>query len=271
MVLTYFGVVATPRTRYARASGVSIAYQVLGDGPIDLVWEPPWISNIELSWEEPSFNRFLRRLASFSRLILFDRRNTGSSDRASNPPSFEEQVDDLRSVMDEVGSERAALVGASEGGSQCVMFAATYPERVTALVLYGTNACYRWTEETPWGRTDEQLTRLLNALKANWGTPVGLRGFAPSRAEDEEFKDWWARLLRLGASPEAAIANLQVAFAIDVRSVLPAVRVPTLVIHRTGDQVVRVEQGRYLAEKIPSYNQMLWMLDPLKGATYPPS
>src|SRR5579884_438411 len=126
---------SAPQTRYARGSGVSIAYQVVGSGPVDAVWAPPWISNIELFWEEPSCARFLRRLASFSRLILFDRRNTGSSDRTSKAPSFEELVDDLRSVLDEVGSERVALIGASEGGSQCVMFAATYPERVKALVL----------------------------------------------------------------------------------------------------------------------------------------
>jgi len=243
--------VRAPETRYAKGSGASIAYQVLGDGPIDLVWSPPFISNIELFWEEPSMAHFLQRLASFSRLILFDRRNTGSSDRTKGAPSFEELVDDLRSVLDAVGSERAALVGASEGGSHCVMFAATYPERVKALVLYGTNACFRWTEETPWGWTDKNLDLLLSQVKTDWGTAVGVDAFAPSRAGDERFREWWAKLLRLGVSPEGALANLQVVFAIDVRSVLPAVRVPTLVIHRTGDRIVRVQHGRYLAEKIP--------------------
>jgi pimeloyl-ACP methyl ester carboxylesterase len=159
--LTYPVVVAAPVTRYAKQSGVSIAYQVLGEGPIDVIWEPPWVSNIELYWEEPGAAWFLNRLASFSRLVMFDRRNTGSSDRTAQPPSFEEQVDDLRAVMDAVGSTRAALVGASEGGSQCAMFAATYPERVSALVLYGTNACFRWTRDTPWGWTDENLQMLL--------------------------------------------------------------------------------------------------------------
>lgn len=243
--------VAAPMTRYTKRSGLSIAYQVLGDGPIDLIWEPPWISNIELYWEEPAASRFLRRLASFSRLIMFDRRNTGSSDRTAAPPSFEEQVDDLRAVMEEVGSQRAALVGASEGGSQCVMFAATYPERVIALVLYGTNACFRWTDETPWGWTEQVRERLLQELGETWGTAVGIEAFAPSRAGEARFREWWARTLRLGASPEAAIANLKVAFAVDVRAVLPTVRVPTLVIHRTGDRMVSVENGRYLAEKIP--------------------
>jgi pimeloyl-ACP methyl ester carboxylesterase/class 3 adenylate cyclase len=242
---------SAPQTRYAKRSGVAIAYQVLGDGPVDVVWEPPWISNIELYWEEPSASHFLNRLASFSRLIMFDRRNTGSSDRSGMAPSLEEQVDDLRAVMDEVSSERAALVGASEGGSQCVMFAATYPERVSALVLYGTNACFGWSEETPSGWTEKNRAMLLENVRKNWGTALGIEAFAPSRAEDENFREWWARLLRLGASPDAAIANLHVAFAVDVRAVLPAVRVPTLVIHRTEDRMVRVENGRYLAEKIP--------------------
>ena len=142
------------RTQFARSGEAHIAYQVVGDGPFDLVYEPPWISNIELYWEEPSAARFLERLASFSRLIMFDRRNTGSSDRTTNPPSFEEQVDDLGAVMDAAGSERAALLGASEGGSQCAMFAAAHPDRTIALVLYGTNATLRWTPETPWGWKD---------------------------------------------------------------------------------------------------------------------
>ncbi|MEE8347769.1 MAG: adenylate/guanylate cyclase domain-containing protein, partial [Dehalococcoidia bacterium] len=235
-----------PETRYAKSGDVNIAYQVVGDGPLDLVWAPGWLSHLECDWEEPSLARFLHRLASFSRLIMLDKRGTGLSDRAVGIPTLEERMDDVRAVMDAVGSERAALMGFSEGGPMCTLFAATYPERTSALVLYGSFS--RVTEVQP---SPEQLQPFLDAMERTWGQEDRFTQFAPSRADDPHFKQWWARRQRLAGSPGAAVALARMNLEIDISHILPAIRVPTLVLHRTGDRVVAVERGRIIAEKIP--------------------
>ncbi len=238
----------TPETRYAKSGDVNIAYQVVGDGPFDLVWVPGWVSHLEHDWDEPSSARFLNRLASFSRLIRLDKRGTGLSDRVSPAelPTLEERMDDVRAVMDAVGSERAALLGASEGGSLGALFAATYPERTTALVLYAANARHPAHDLTA-----EQLQPILDAFERSWGQGMALPMWAPSRADDPQLKEWGARFERLGASPGAAVALFRMAAAIDIRHVLPAIRVPTLILHRTGDQALPVMDSRYMAEQIP--------------------
>jgi class 3 adenylate cyclase len=243
-----------PETRYARTSdGVSIAYSVVGDGPRDLVWVPGWVSHLEVAWEEPTLARFYERLATFSRLILFDKRGTGLSDRVpeSHLPTLETRMDDLRSVCDAVGSDRAALLGMSEGGPLSILFAATYPARTTALILIGGYARRQQTPDYPWGSSSEEFAAFQEEIARGWGGPVGLDARAPSRAADPRFRETWARYLRLGASPAAVAALVEMNAEIDVRSVLPTVRVPTLVLHRTGDRASRVGGGRYVAEHIP--------------------
>ncbi len=240
-----------PETRYARSGDVNIAYQVVGDGPFDLVFVMGWVSHLEYFWAEPSFARFLRRLASFSRLILFDKRGTGLSDRVTALPTLEQRMDDVRAVMDAVGSERAALLGVSEGGPMCSLFAATYPEKTLALVMIGTYARRVFAPDYPWAPTVEQREAFFEEIQRDWGGPVGLEDRAPSRLHDKAFRDWWATYIRMGASPGAAVALTRMNADIDVRGVLPSVRVPTLVLHRTGDATLKVEEGRYVASQIP--------------------
>ena len=242
---------ARPETRYARSGDINIAYQVLGDGPIDLVYVPGWVTNIDYSWEEPSLARYYRRLASFSRLILFDKRGTGLSDQTAKLPTLEQRMDDVRAVMDAVGSERAALFGASEGGNMSILFAATYPERTSALVTLGIFANRIWDPEYPWAPTPEERQKWYDLLEQEWGGVVDLPTLAPSVANDERFRQWWASFLRLSASPGAALALARTNTQIDVRHILPAIRVPTLVLHRTGDLDVKVEEGRFIAARIP--------------------
>jgi pimeloyl-ACP methyl ester carboxylesterase len=242
-----------PETMYARSGDVNIAYQVIGDAPIDLVFVMGWVSHLEYFWREPTFARFLLRLASFARLILFDKRGTGLSDRVplNELPTLEQRMDDVRAVMDAVGSERAALCGVSEGGPMCSLFAATYPEKTLALVMIGTYAKRIRDDEYPWAPTTEQRQHFFDEMREQWGGPVGLEERAPSVAADPEFRDWWATYLRMGASPGAALALTQMNAEIDVRQVLPSVHVPTLVIHRSEDRCLKVEEGRYVAERIP--------------------
>jgi len=242
-----------PETMYARSGDVNIAYQVIGDAPLDLVFVMGWVSHMEYFWREPRFARFLLRLASFSRLILFDKRGTGLSDRVpiNQLPTLEQRMDDVRAVMDAVGSERAALCGVSEGGPMCSLFAATYPEKTLALVMIGTYAKRIRDAEYPWGSTQEQREQFFEVMRKQWGGPVGIDERAPSVAHDPEFRDWWATYLRMGASPGAALALTQMNAEIDVRNVLPSIRVPSLVIHRSEDQCLKVEEGRFVAERIP--------------------
>jgi class 3 adenylate cyclase len=240
-------------TRYARSGEVSIAYQVVGDGPFDLVYVPGFVSNIELMWEEPGLARFLERLASFSRLILFDKRGTGLSDPVPNDglPTLEERMDDVRAVMDAVGSERAALLGHSEGGNMCVLFSATHPERTTALLLVGSYAKRIRSEDYPWAPTVEERAREIEETEATWGSPEAFRALAPSKENDPDFQRWIGRYLRQSASPKAAAALLRMNTQIDVRNVLPTIGVPTLLLYRTHDADVHVDEGRYIAERIP--------------------
>ncbi len=242
-----------PETMYARSGDVNIAYQVIGDAPLDLVFVMGWVSHLEYFWQEPSFARFLQRLASFSRLILFDKRGTGLSDRVpiNQLPTLEQRMDDVRAVMDAVGSERAALCGVSEGGPMCSLFAATYPEKTLALVMIGTYAKRIRDEEYPWGPTAEEREHFFEVMRNEWGGPVGIDERAPSVANDPKFRDWWATYLRMGASPGAAVALTQMNAEIDVRNVLPSIRVPSLIIHRTDDQCLKVEEGRFVADRIP--------------------
>jgi class 3 adenylate cyclase/pimeloyl-ACP methyl ester carboxylesterase len=242
-----------PDTRYARSGGTHIAFQVTGSGPIDLVVVPGWVSNIDALWEHPASSRFLGRLASFSRLILFDKRGTGLSDRVNDAdlPTLEQRMDDVRAVMDAAGSERAAVFGYSEGGPMSVLFAATHGDRTIALICYGTYAKREWSPDYPWAPTREARQRWLGMLESEWGGVTDLAEMAPSAADDPEFRAWWSAYQRRSASPSAAIALGRMNTKIDVRDVLPAVRVPTLILHRTGDRDAHVEEGRFIAGRIP--------------------
>lgn len=240
-----------PETHYADSDGVSIAYQVYGDGPVDFVLVPGFVSHVELLTEDPTTARFFRRLTTFSRLLVFDKRGQGLSDRPGRPPTLEESMDDLRAVIQAAGFERPAILGISEGGPMSTLYAATYPDEISALVLFGTFARMVETDGFPHGISDEQLDKWGSVVRRDWGSPVALDIWAPSRVGDGEFERWWARLLRQGTSPAGAIALMDLYREMDVRSILPAVDVPTLVLHRTGDRMISVDQGRYLAESIP--------------------
>ncbi len=242
-----------PEVRYARSGDVNIAYQILGNGELDLVFVMGWVSHLDWFWKEPSFARFLKRLASFARLIIFDKRGTGLSDRVPHDqlPSLEQRLDDVRAVMDAVGSERAILLGVSEGGPMCSLFAATYPQKTIALVMIGSYARRLRAPDYPWGPTEVQHQAFLDDISKNWGGPVGIAARAPSQANNKTFANWWATYLRMGASPGAALALTKMNAQFDVRPILKAIQVPTLVLHRTGDRCLQVEEGRYLAEQIP--------------------
>ncbi len=242
-----------PKTRYARSGDLHIAYQVIGEGPLDLVLVMGWVSHVELAWEEPALAAFLRRLASFSRLIIFDKRGTGLSDRVPNDqlPTLEARMDDVRAVMDAVGSERAALFGFSEGGNMSALFAATYPERTAALVMFGTFAKRQWSADYPWAPTREEREKTFALIEREWGNLTDVKHYAPSKADDPVFAEQIATYFRRSASPGAAVALLRMNTEIDIRAVLPAIRVPTLVLHRTGDRDANVEEGRWIASQIP--------------------
>jgi DNA-binding winged helix-turn-helix (wHTH) protein/alpha-beta hydrolase superfamily lysophospholipase len=243
---------AVPKTRYALSGDVHVAYQVLGQGPIDLVYVPGWITHLEYAWQQPRVAHFLRRLAALSRLILFDKRGTGLSDRVPEYPTLQDRMDDVRAVMQAVGSERAAVFGMSEGGQMAILFAATYPERTLALALYATFAKRVWSPDYPWAPTPEKRQRWMDLLKADWGGKTDLDTLAPSVAHDPAFIAWWGTYLRLGASPGAAQSLARFNTQTDIRAVLPAISVPTLVLHRTGDLDVNIEEARYLASHIPA-------------------
>ena len=241
----------TPETRYAKSGTVSIAYQVIGESPLDLVITPGFVSHLEYRWEEPGVARFLRRLASFSRLISLDKRGTGLSDRVPDAdlPTLEQRMDDLRAVMDAVGSAKAAVFGISEGGPLSALFAATYPERTAALIMYG--AYIRGDADFSGAPTKEEQERKLEMFAKQWGGVADLTIRAPSVANDERFRTWWATYLRMSASPGAALALIRMNFQIDVTDVLPAIRVPTLILHRVGDRLINVESSRDMAKRIP--------------------
>ena len=239
-----------PETRYAKSGNVNIAYQVVGDGPLDLVLVPGFVSHLENDWDEPRSAHFLERLASFSRLIRFDKRGTGLSDRPGGLPDLETRMDDVRAVIDAAGSARVALFGYSEGGPMCCLFAATYPARTTALILYGTYAKRTDPDDDyPWVATREQRQAYGDQVEREWGFEADLGTMAPNA--DAALTAWWRARARASASPGAARALILMNSRIDVRHVLPTIRVPTLVLHRSGDRDSRLEEGRYIADRIP--------------------
>lgn len=251
-----------PETKYAKSGDVHIAYQVVGNGPLDLVFLPGWITHVELAWEDPAEARFLRRLSAFTRLIVFDKRGIGLSDRVpvEQLPILEERMDDVRAVMDAAGSKKAALFGVSEGGPISALFAATYPERTVALILYGAFA-----RAGAHLMTTEELEARLAAIEQDWPSSIDPTLAAPSRAVNEDYRQWFHRLMKFSASPGAAVAFLRMNSQIDIRHALPAIRVPSLVMYRRdarfghgaaawrqegADVITPAEQGRYMAERI---------------------
>jgi len=235
-----------PVTRYAKCGDVHIAYQTFGEGSVNLVVAPPFVSNIENYWDEPDFARWLHRFGSYARCVMFDKRGTGMSDRVAELPGLDVRMEDLTAVMDAVGLERSAVMGVSEGGPLAALFAATYPERCDALVLYGSFARF-----ASWLPTEEALAQFLDYIEQAWGTGGSLPFFAPTRGNDPAFQHWWGRFERLGASPAAATALMRMNSQIDISELVPTIRVPTLVIHRTDDVTINVNGGRFLAEHIP--------------------
>ena len=243
--------VGPPEIRYTDNDGVSIAYTVVGDGPIDLLCIPGFVSHLEVLWEAPGAERYFGRLASFARLIMFDKRGQGLSDRPPGAPTLEDSASDARAVLDAVRSERAAIYGISEGGPMSAMLAATNPDRVSALALYATWACIIAGPDNPGGLAREQFEAFIRFARRDWGGPVALNLWSPSLAEDPVVQRWWAKLLRLGTSPAGAEAVIRLYADIDIRDILPTIKVPALVVHRTGDLMVPVDQGRILASMIP--------------------
>ena len=259
-----------PKTRYAKSGGVSIAYQVLGEGPLDVVFLPGFVSNVEFYWELPSTTRIFERLASFSRVVLWDKRGTGLSDPVDRVPTLDERVDDLMAVMDTVGSERAAFFGVSEGGPMGLLFSATHPERTAALVLYGASPKFSSSPDWDWGWSADEIAERLDEIERDWGDAALISLFAPNQVDNEAVRYAWGRYQRTGASPGMGRAVYEALCEIDCREVLSAISVPTLILHPTGDRVADVRAARYMAERIPgaqmvefpSDDHLLLMLDP---------
>jgi pimeloyl-ACP methyl ester carboxylesterase len=244
-------VAGTPRTQYARSGDAHIAYQVFGEGDVDLVFVPGFVSNIEHYWEMPRVPDLLNRLGSFARVVMFDKRGTGLSDPVAEPPPLEQRMDDMQAVMDAARLERAALYGISEGGPASILFTATYPERTSALVLYGSTPRFRTDDDIPWGATDEQIPHLLDEVSSRWGDGALLEIFAPSTVGDASMEEVWSRFQRAGASPAMGRAVIAALFEIDVRDILPTIQVPTLILHRKGDRIAPLDGARLMAERIP--------------------
>jgi pimeloyl-ACP methyl ester carboxylesterase len=240
-----------PKTRYAKANDINIAYQVVGDGPVDILYAQGWLTNIEYAWESPDYARFLKKLGSFSRLIFFDKRGTGMSDRDVGVATLEQRTEDITAVLDAVGSKKVALYGSSEGGNMTTLFAATYPERVSHLVLFGSRARKAWAPDWSRGTKREEIEVFIKDLLENWGEPFELDTGAPSVADDPAVREWMAAYWRFSASPRAAEQITRLNYEIDIRGILPAIRVPTLVLNREGDQWCGVEEARYIAEHVP--------------------
>ncbi|MGH3135806.1 MAG: adenylate/guanylate cyclase domain-containing protein [Gaiellaceae bacterium] len=260
----------TPQTRYTKSGDLNIAYQVIGDGPFDLVFVPGLISNLELAWDEPHWAAFLEQLASFSRLILFDRRGVGLSDRVTGVPTLEERTDDVRVVLDAADSERAALFGSGDAGAMFALYAAAHPDRTAALVLCGTQPCWRRADDYPWGFDDAETRRWVEEPEQRFTDPEYVREnvlrVAPSIEHDSELLAWYGRTWRLsGASPGAVAAFRRMNVEIDIRAILPTIRVPTLVVQRRDVRFVPREVGAYVAAKIPGAEYV-----ELPGADYLP-
>jgi class 3 adenylate cyclase len=242
----------SPKTRYARSGDLHIAYQVVGQGPLDLIYVPSWISQAEHYWDEPSVAGYFARLASFSRLILFDRRGTGMSDPVSRAPTLEEQMDDVVAVMEAAESERAAVFALLEGGAMAALFAATHPNRTTALVLYEAQPRMSWAPDYDWAlRREEREAYVHNGGLDSWGDGSRIEAISPSSAGNLRLQEWYGKLERLAASPGTAAKLMMMNAEVDVRAVLPSINVPTLVLHRIGDKMIDIRHSRYLAEHIP--------------------
>jgi pimeloyl-ACP methyl ester carboxylesterase len=239
--------------RYADSDGTRIAYEVVGDGPTDLVLVHGWVTHLELLWEYPPAAHAMERLGAFARVIHFDKRGTGLSDPVpvDRLPTLEQRMDDVRAVMDAVGAPRATLLGHSEGGPMCALFAATFPQRTDKLVIYGSYAARIPDDDYPWAPAPDARERHYEDLRRAWGGPVDLDDLAPSHAHDPQLRAWWARYLRSAASPAAVVALTKMNTQADIRAVLPTIAVPTLIIHRTGDRDVEIGGARYLAANIP--------------------
>jgi len=240
-------------TRYARSAGLNIAYQVFGTGPLDLVLVPGFISHVEFAWQEPLLARFLRRLSAFTRVIAFDKRGMGLSDRDPRKvtPSLADRADDIGAVMDAAGSTRAVLFAWSEGGPVSMYFTSRAPERVAALILVGTTARFTAGPDFPDGIPRDLLELFIDTMRLEWGTGIGVELYAPSLADDARMRSWWASYQRFASTPGAVAASLRMHLDVDMRHVLPTLTVPTLVMHRRHDMLVPVECGRYVAARIP--------------------
>lgn len=236
-------------TKFARAGELNIAYRTGGSGPIDLVVAPGWVSNVEMVEDRPGVDSFFKSLADFSRLILFDKRGTGCSDRNVGFPTLEERMDDLRAVLDAVGSKRAVVFGVSEGGSMAILFAATHQDRTRSLVTFGAFARRIRSEDYPWAPTPEERAEWIESIRTDWGGEMDIATLAPSLTDEASRHDL-ARYFRMSASPAMAVQLAELNTYIDVRAVLPAIRVPTLVVHREGDRDSNVEEGAYIASRI---------------------
>lgn len=241
-----------PKTRYAKSGDVNIAYQAFGEGPRTLVVAPAWVTHVDLAWEDPAQARFLERLGAFARVILFDKRGTGASDRHTGTPCLQDRMDDIRTVMDANGVERAAIFACCDGGTMASMFAAAHPDRVTHLMLFGLFARKLRAADYPWGVTPEERQGYFDLLARNWGEGLDLFSLAPSRKGDAAFLDWCGKLERIAASPGAAVALARLNTEIDIRELLPAIKAPTLVIRRRHDPEVHPEESAYIARAIPN-------------------
>jgi class 3 adenylate cyclase len=247
---------APSSVEYTNVGGLQLAYQILGDGPRDLMFHFGYPSHLELGWEHPAVARFYRRLASFSRLILFDRRGSGLSERGLDIHGFDARMDDINAVLDAVGSERCGHIGVAIGGRVALLFAATYPERTTAVAtIAGHPATFKEEPDYPWGTTQEQMDDIIAQTLEGWGGPGNVEGFlsilAPSMIDDPFTRDWWLRFARSAMSPREVAEDLRAIAGVDIRHVLSTIRVPTLILHRTGDRMADVKASRYMAERIP--------------------
>lgn len=240
-----------PTTQYTKSGRLNIAYQVFGSGPIDLVYIPGWVSNIDWMWACPELVNFLQDLGKICRVILFDKRGTGLSDRVVELSTLEERMDDIRAVMDAIGSEKAVLFGHSEGGCVSALFAATYPNRVISMITFGIFAKRRFAPEYPWAPTDKERQGVYDMIEHNWGSgKMNLESLAPSKAHDSVFMDWLANYFRSGASPSAAMVLTKMNTEVDIINILGSIQVPTLIMQRTHDIDVKIEEGRFIADRI---------------------
>lgn len=239
--------------RYVSHDGIHIAYKIIGDGPVDLLFIHGFLSNLEIAFENPEYTAFFNKLGSFARVILFDKRGMGLSDRVQGAPSLEDTMSDALCVLDAAASNRTFVMGTSEGGAVSVLLASTYPERVRGLILYSsTPKLVRTSGEPEWADDEVTFEKSLTRIREQWGGPWGLENFAPSHAQDDTFRNWWAKVLRSSTSPSEASAVLKILRDIDIRPLLPQIRTRTLILHKTHDRIVDVGAGRYFSAHMPN-------------------